>query len=198
MTLGDTEQIVMVGATTVTAHDPADGHILWQHPWPEEGRASPNVSQPLAVGGDRILMTKGYGVGAALWHITRDGDDWKVDVLWRNRNLKTKFTNVVVRDGHGYALDEGILSCVEIDSGKRLWKRGRYNHGQVLLVGDLLLVQSERGELALVEATPDGYHELARMQAIAGQSWNYPTLAGNRLLVRSDVEAACYELPLAE
>jgi outer membrane protein assembly factor BamB len=195
-TLDGQRQIVMVNSTTVTGHDPSNGRVLWQHAWPEEGRASPNVSQPIAVGGDRVLLTKGYGIGSALWQIKHDGDAWGVEVLWRNNNLKTKFTNAVVHDGFAYGLDEGILSCVDVDRGTRKWKKGKYNHGQVLLVGDLLLVQSEQGEIALVEATPDAYRELARFFAVDGQTWNYPVLSGRRLLVRSDIEAACYEVSL--
>jgi outer membrane protein assembly factor BamB len=195
-TLDGVQQIVMVNSTTVTGHDPASGHILWQHAWPEEGRASPNVSQPIALGGDRVLLTKGYGIGSASWHIKHEGDAWTVEDLWRNNYLKTKFTSAVVRDGYAYGLDEGVLSCIDVDSGTRRWKKGKYGHGQVLLVGELLLVQSETGELALVEAQSDAFRELTRFVAVGGQTWNYPTLAGRRLLVRSEQEAACYELPM--
>ena len=155
MTLCGQPQIVMVNATVTSGHDPADGHILWEHAWPEGGMASPNVAQPLAVGDDQILLTKGYGVGSTLWQIKRDGDEWSVEPLWKNNNLKTKMTNAVVRDGHAYGLDEGTLACVEVATGKQKWKRSRFGHGQVLLVGDLLLVQSEDGEIALVEASPE-------------------------------------------
>ena len=72
----------------------------------------------------------------------------------RARNLKTKFTNAVIRDGYAYGLDEDVLACIDMATGKRKWMKGRYNHGQVLLVGDLLLVQSETGDVALVEAKP--------------------------------------------
>jgi outer membrane protein assembly factor BamB len=159
--------------------------------------ASPNVSQPIAVGGDRLLLSKGYGVGSALWKISREGDAWSVTQLWRTNNLKTKFTSPVIRDGFAYGLDEGILSCIEIDTGARKWKQGKYGHGQVLRLGPMLLVQSETGEVALVEARPDAFRELARLAAVDGQTWNYPALAGRRLLVRSEQEAACYELPWA-
>jgi outer membrane protein assembly factor BamB len=197
LTLHGQPQIVMVNQKTVTAHDPADGHILWEHAWPDAIVESPNVSQPLAVGEDRVLMTKGYGVGSALWQINRDGEDWSVEPIWRNRNLKTKFTNAVISDGFAYGLDENILTCIDIDRGQRQWIAGRYNHGQVLLVGDLLLVQSESGDVALVEAAPGAYRELTRFSAVNGQSWNYPVLCGRKLLVRTEQEAACYELPMA-
>ncbi len=197
MTLCGVRQIVIMNAKEVTAHDPADGRILWRHPWPDGIDVSPNVAQPIAVGEDRVLLSKGYGVGSAVWQIAHKDDDWSVELVWKGRNLKTKFTNAVVRDGFAFALDEGILSCIDIGNGYRMWKAGKYGHGQVLLVDDLLLVQSESGEVALAEATPGGYDELTRFSAVSGQSWNCPALAGNKLLVRSDEEAACYELPVA-
>jgi len=197
MTLAGEPQVVIVNERSVAGHDLKDGHLLWQHDWPENSNGSPNVSQPLPVGDDRILMSKGYGIGSALWQIKRDGDSWKVEELWKNNSLKTKMTSAVTRDGYAYGLDEGVLMCLEIATGKKMWKKEKFGHGQVLLVDDLLLVQSEAGEVALVEASPKAYKKLTQFQAITGKSWNYPTLSGNRLLVRSEDEAACYELPVA-
>ncbi len=80
-----------------------------------------------------------------------------------------------------------------------VWKKGRYGHGQILLVDDLILVQAERpGDIALVEASPQGYRELGRVSALDTTTWNTPALAGKHLLVRNDREAVCFELTLAE
>lgn len=198
MTLAGQPQIVILNAMAVTAHDPADGHVLWRQPWPSGEDSKPNVAQPIAVGDDRILLTKGYGVGSSLWQVNRAGNGWQIETVWNSRNLKTKFTNAVVREGFAYGLDEGILCCVDVSSGAKKWKQGKYGHGQVLLIGDLLLVQSEYGDVALVEAEDKKFHELTRIAAVGGQSWNCPALSGRRLVVRSDEEVACYELPLAD
>lgn len=199
MTLCGVPQIVMVNAKTVVGHDATDGRVLWRHEWPEKAlqqqEVQPTTAQPIDLGDDRILLTKGYGTGSALWQIERDGDDWSVEQIWRGNTLKTKFTNAVLRDGYAFALNEGILECVEVATGRRKWKRGRYGHGQVLLVDDLLLVQSETGDIALVEANPEAFKELTRYPAISGIAWNPPALAGRKLLVRSNEEAACYLLP---
>jgi outer membrane protein assembly factor BamB len=196
LTLCGVPQIVMVNETVTSGHDPADGRMLWQHVFPESGMASPNIAQPIAVGNDRILLSKGYGIGSTLWQISRKDDRFSVEPIWKKNTLKTKMTNAVVRDGYAYGLDEGTLACIEVASGNRQWKRGRYGHGQVLLIDDLLLVQSEQGELALVEASPEAYREHSRANFVDGQSWNYPALSGRKLLVRTQREAACYELPV--
>ena len=112
--------------------------------------------------------------------------------------MKTRFTNVVVRGGFVYGLDDGILACVDLSTGERKWKHGRYGHGQVLLVEDVLLVQAESGEVVLVEANPTGHHELTRFAALKVKTWNNPALSGRYLLVRNGEEAACYELPLRQ
>ncbi len=69
-----------------------------------------------------------------------------------------------------------------------------------MLIGNVILVLSETGELALVEANPHEYRELASMQVLddANVTWNNPAFAPPYLLVRNAREAACYRLPLKE
>ncbi len=115
--------------------------------------------------------------------------------------MKTKFCNVVVRDGFVYGLDDVLLECIELETGDVQWKKRRrpeFGHGQIMLIGNAILVLSETGELALVEANPHEYRELANMQALddANVTWNNPAFAPPYLLVRNAREAACYRLPL--
>jgi outer membrane protein assembly factor BamB len=77
-----------------------------------------------------------------------------------------------------------------------VWKGGRYQHGQLLLAGDLLIVQAENGEVVLVQPDPTKLIELARIPALSSKTWNNPALAGRFLLVRNDQEAVCFELPV--
>ena len=51
--------------------------------------------------------------------------------------------------------------------------------------------------MVLVEPGPDGPVELGTLDCLADKTWNTLALAGDRLLVRNSVEAACYRLPLA-
>ena len=188
--LADTDQIVIVGGTHAAGHDPETGRVLWEHPW-HEGR--PSVSQAVPIGADRVFLSAGYGHGCAMWQIDKQDGVFTVRELWANLNMKTKFTNVVVRDRYIYGLDNGILACIDVESGEQQWKRGRYGHGQIILAGDVILVQAESGAVHLVAANPDGHVELAELDALSDKTWNCPVVAGPYLLVRNDREAVCYE-----
>lgn len=188
--LSETRQILIFDAGGLAGHDVAKGTELWRVPWSTQFDI--NVAQPLVFDGRQALITSASG--AALYTVEKPGDVWLPFEEWRNRSLKCNFTNPVARQGYVYGLDEGILVCLEVATGKRQWKQGRYGHGQLLLSGDLLVILSEQGELALVEAVPDKYHELARMQAIEGKTWNCPTLVNGRIYIRNHLEMACYDL----
>jgi outer membrane protein assembly factor BamB len=192
--LAGVPQILILNDDALASHDPADGRVLWEFAWPP----GEDTFQPVVLPGDRVFVSTGYGVGGKLFQVRVATDGAVVaDLLWESRGLKAKFTNVVFRAGYLYGLDDGILVCLDPEHGERRWKRGRYGHGQIVLVDDLLVVLGEDGTVALVEAEPEAYRELARFAALEGKTWNHPALAGPYLLVRNDREAACYELPLA-
>lgn len=129
-------------------------------------------------------------------HIATDAKGTQsVSQLWNNRKLKTEFTNIVIKDNFIYGLDDSVLTCLDSATGTKKWRDGSYGHGQLLRAGNLLILQAESGEVALVEATPDKYHEFATLPALTSKTWNNPALFGHLLLVRNDQEAACYELP---
>ena len=194
----EVRQILSVNEDNVSSHEPATGRLLWRHDWPGVSTSTPNCSQAVPLPGDRVLLSKAYGGGAELLQLRRSDDGaFLVETVWRDTALlKTKFANVAVFEGYAYALSDGVLECVELESGRRAWKGGRYGHGQILRVGELLLVQEETGSVTLAEASPRGLSELGRFQAIEGKTWNNVALYGRLLLVRNSVEAACYELPL--
>jgi outer membrane protein assembly factor BamB len=194
-TVAQTDQILIFNNRQVAGHDPVSGQLLWQHPWPN----SQHVAQPVPISDDRLFVSSGYGVGSQLIQITQnDPGQFSATTLWKNNRLKAKFTNVVHKDGYIYGLDDGILVCLDIETGQRKWKRGRYGHGQLILVEDLLLIQTEHGDVVLVEATPEDHKERARFPALDSRTWNNPTFAAPYLLVRNDREAACYELTLKQ
>ncbi len=194
-TIAGQPQILIFNDANVVSHAPQTGQILWKFPWVE---GTQKVAQPIVLDGDRVLVLSGYGVGSKMLQIQRTPDGSLTPrVLWESRRLKPKFANVVVSQEFIYGLDDGILTCVEADTGKRRWKGGRYGHGQLILVNDTLLITTEGGQIVLVEATATEFNELAAVPALSGKTWNNPALAGQYLLARNSEEAVCLRLPVA-
>lgn len=196
MTIEDEPLVVMVTNKGMNFLDPATGASRLNYEWAIEGY---RALQPQFVNGDSVLLPSGMGVGTGRIRITKIDDSLKAEVVWTSRELKPEFNDLVVFDGHAYGFDSAIFTCIDLETGKRKWKGGRYGKGQVLLVNDsgLLLVMGEQGEVVLVKADSTSPIELARFQAIEGKTWNHPVLIGDRLYVRNSQEAACYRVPLA-
>ncbi|MFO1482223.1 MAG: PQQ-binding-like beta-propeller repeat protein [Verrucomicrobiaceae bacterium] len=194
MTLGGREQIVSVNRASVTGHAPADGHVLWSFEWPGE---LPKVCQPVQTAPDRVLITSSYGLKSHLMEIKADSaGKLAATPLWGSTAARTKFSSASVLGTHAYALDEGTLACVDLSNGERVWREGRYGFGQQVRVGSSwLLLQAEKGFVALIKASPQKLDEVSRFPALSSKTWNPPTLAGRWLLVRNDREAVCYEIP---
>jgi outer membrane protein assembly factor BamB len=197
LTIDGVAQVLLMGRDGATSVVPSDGTLLWAHPW----SGLPIVQPALVAGGDVLISTAGNmrALGMRRIAVTHGTGGWTVEERWTSNGLKPYFNDFVVHKGHAYGFDGFILSCIDVEDGKRMWKGGRYGHGQLLLLPDqdLLLVLSEEGELALVSATPDQFTELARFPAIEGKTWNHPVLVGDVLLIRNGQEMAAFQLSLA-
>lgn len=195
-TLGGVPQVLYVSERKFSGFDLQSGEELWSFPWLGYSNMNANASQGIPLGDDRVLVSKGYGNGAALLEVKKNDDAFAAEPVWESRRvLKTKFTNGTVIDGYAYALSDGILECVDVETGKQKWRGGRYGHGQLLGVGDKLLVVGEAGDLMLVAASPEKFQQLGKIEALSDKAWNNLCLTGHRLLIRNGKEAVCYELP---
>lgn len=202
MTLAGVDQVVIVNETSVSGHAPEDGRTLWTTRWPGQSNGSANCASAVQVDEHSVLVGKAYGTGSAIFELQQESDGLTVTDRWKKPSLlKTKFTHACVSGDQAYGLSDGTLECVDLKAGRRLWAQSRgarYGHGQMLLVEDLLLIQAEAGNLAMVDANTERFEELATGEGLSAKSWNIPSVAGQYLLVRNDAEAICYRLPARE
>ena len=194
-TIDGVAQILLMSRAGATSVAPADGTLLWEHPWPGGTR----IVQPALTANGDILISRGETTGMRRIAVTHGPGGWTIEERWTSIRLKPYFSDFVVHEGHAFGFDSSILACIDVEDGKRKWKGGRYGHGQLILLADqdLLLVLTEKGELALVAAAPDQFTELARFPAVESKTWNHPVLFEDVLLVRNGQEMAAFRLPLA-
>jgi outer membrane protein assembly factor BamB len=197
-TIGGTAQVLLMNGQGVISVAPTDGKLLWKHEWAGDG-----IVQPAITADGDVLMGSGSGMaqsGVVRLAVVHDPTGWAPKERWKSYELNPYYNDFVVHKNFAFGVDNSEISCIDLNNGQSKWKGGNYGGGQLILLADqdLLLLVSEKGELALVRAAPDQFTELARFKAIEGKTWNHPVLVGDILLVRNGEEMAAFRLTRAQ
>jgi outer membrane protein assembly factor BamB len=170
-----------------------DGSVHWKFNWPNGP-----IAMPVFVPPNRIFVSTANDVGSALLEVGRAADGTAaVKQVWASREMKNHFNTTVFHQGHLYGFDNATFKALDAATGQTKWAHRGFGKGSVLLADGLLLVLSDRGVLALVAATPDGYRARGRGQAMNGKSWTSPAIAGGRIILRDQDEIVAYDLRAA-
>jgi outer membrane protein assembly factor BamB len=186
---------LIVGAVgKIAGLDPATGETQWEKPW-KIFLNNAQIAQPLALSNDSFLLSAGYGKGAECLTVTHgSGELYAIDTAWKSKNLKSKFSNPVLKDGFIYGFNENSFTCLDASDGKLKWRGSKYGYGRVLLVDDKLVILGNTGILSVVEANPKKFVEIYSGQLLSNaRCWNGPALVGGYLLARNGDEIACFD-----
>ncbi len=191
MVINGFQQILMQKELGLIGVQPKDGRILWMHEW----KGYPIV-QPSQIMNGELLTSIDERKGIRRISVSLNAGEWAVSEHWHTQEMTPYFNDSVIHNDSVYGYDGGSLACVNLETGSLVWKGGDYGRGQLMLLADqnLLLVLTESGELALVDALPDGWNELSRVPGITGKTWNHPVLTDDVLLIRNGEEMAAFRL----
>jgi len=193
--LGGRRQCLLLGDQGLDAVDPTTGAVLWRYGWAVDG--APRSAQAHVLGGSQLVAGALGGMGIGRIKVLPQAGKWEAVEVWNSSQMKPEFPDLVVYEDHAYGFDGAIFCCLDLESGQRRWKKGRYGHGQVVLLEEqgVLLVVSEQGDALLVAADPEQHRELGKFAALRGKTWNSPVVAHGRLYLRNAEELACFALP---
>jgi outer membrane protein assembly factor BamB len=194
------EQVIAFTARRIAGLRPADGKVLWDYTWATMYDA--NIPTPI-VTRNYVFLSSDYSTGCALLQLTASGEDVSARPAFvrKDKLMRNQFSTCVLHDGHLYGFDvsghggTGLLKCVDLTGPKEVWSTRGLSKGCLIYADGRLIVQSQDGELALVEATPKGYVEKGRFQALqGGDCWAPPALSGGRLYLRDGHHVLCLDL----
>jgi outer membrane protein assembly factor BamB len=199
-TLGGVKQVVAFTAEALLGADLADGRILWRVPLRTDARR--HAVTPV-IFGDTVIVSS-WTFGQIALRVSREGHEWKATEAWANRTSKINISSPVLVGRYLYSQGPSRdYVCIDAATGRQQWSHAgftaqpRREYSSTIAAGKRLLVLTEAGTLYLLEASPEKYVELGRVQ-ICGNTWAHPALAGGRLYVRDGRSLACYELNEAQ
>jgi hypothetical protein len=191
------------------AFDPATGKSDFHYPWRARLLESVNASNPVVVG-NRVLLTECYEVGSAFLEVTPGG----VKEVWtdrekglRRKSLLGHWMTPIHLDGYVYGssgrhTNEAELRCVELATGKVMWREPRLTRVSLLLVDGYFVCLGEDGTLKLLKVNPKRYEEVSSVDLKGADGvpllrypcWAAPILSHGLLFVRGEHRLVCLEL----
>jgi outer membrane protein assembly factor BamB len=195
---------VQSGLLSVSAEN---GKALWKFPF----RYNVSTAISPVVEKDIVYCSAGYGVGSGACKITKSGDQFSAQELYKiagdkdnketgKQHIANHWSTPVVKDGYLYGMfsfkefGNGPLKCVELATGQVKWRQPGFGAGHVILVNDKILALADDGRLVVVEPTPTGYKEVARAKVVNGKCWSTPAISNGRIYVRSTKEGVCLDV----
>ncbi len=174
------ETLVAGVAGEVVGLDPRTGEFRWRHEHANEHRTI--LSSPV-VGDDDLLFVSAYFLGSIGLRVAADGS--AVEELWEESRLQVSYTNAVRLGDTVYAFHNSILKALDLASGEILWQSRAAVRGNLLAVGERVLLLDAKGGLSLLALDREGVEVLANVRVLDGRSWTAPTLVGRRLYARN-------------
>ena len=199
---GDDRQAIFLTAKGLVSVSPKDGSVYWQHPF--QDKLAESSTTPVVL--DDRLFASSVTLGGVALKLETGQAIPKARQLWMKKEWHCYFStpSTVGRDSLYLVTGQASLTkavanmhCVEMSTGKSLWKRekvGKY-HASLARTGDnkLILIE-EDGDMVLIQPDPKEYRELCRSK-ICGNTWAHPAIANGRLYIRDANDLICIELP---
>lgn len=189
-------QYVQLTQQSVVGINAKDGSVVWKSDWP--GRTAV-IPTPI-VRDDLVFVTSGYGVGCKLLKI---GPDNKPTEVYRNGNLENHHGGVVLVGDYVYGhSNKGGWVCLDFKTGEVKWsEKAAVGKGAIAYAGGMLYLLDERkGDVVLIEPSPEGWKEKGRftlapqtsIRSPKGAIWTHPVVANGRLYLRDQDHIYCY------
>ncbi|HEY7515081.1 MAG TPA: PQQ-binding-like beta-propeller repeat protein [Vicinamibacteria bacterium] len=168
----------------------SDGTPLWSTTFEKEA----SWETPVALPDDRVLLVSWND--AKLVRLAGREGNLEAKPVWVAAGLKSRVSPPVYYKGHLYGFGGDDLVCMEAASGRVVWTEKTYPGSLILVDGHLVTVGTVSGIVRVVEATPSGYGEKARLEVMGrGPSCETPpSFAGGRIFVRNEEEIAAVEV----
>ena len=173
-------QLVVQTRSKLVGVNPDDGTVLWSRE--VAAFRGMNILTPTVIGD--AVFTSSYGGRSTMLNVSREAGQWTVVEAW-NHKSQAYMSSPVVIDGHIYLhLRNQRFVCLDARTGRERWTTkpfGRYC--SLVANGDKLLALDQRGDLLLIQASPEEFKLVSRRK-VADDCWAHLAIANNQLFVR--------------
>ncbi len=191
-----TDIVLAAGGKKLTGVDPANGNVLFEY---EHGGGNAAAVVPVPINDNRVVLTLDDTFSKAV--SLRPGDENKIEVSeeWQDRSIKNTYNVPALTGGHLFAYSTRILTAVDPDTGRAVWKSREPGDGFLIAIDGHAIINTKAGGLHVARATGDGYQEVAAIPDLfSDRVWSIPAYSDNAIYLRSLGEVACVDIVSTE
>ncbi len=181
--LGGRQVLIALTDHFVTGVDPKSGDVLWEARHTEDGQID-NSSHATAIDDERFLVK--LRNGSRLYRVNKTG----VEEVWQSRAFGNTLALPVLIGDHLYGFSGNVMTCASVETGEFVWRSRDLNSFGLSAVDGKLAVISNDGQFVLVDASPDGYRELARVPVFEVGDYAVPSFSDGHFFVRNLAQMA--------
>lgn len=171
----------------------SDGKLMWRYP--RVANRTANITTPV-FHANKVFYTSAYGTGGALLGLTVQNGTARAQEIYFTRSMQNHHGGVVLVEGYLYGFNNSILTCLNFETGERMWRHRSVGKGSLTYADGNLYLLSENNVVGLAEATPAGYRERGRFEIPdqAWPSWAHPVVSDGKLYIRNQRTLASYDI----
>ena len=170
-----------------------DGKLMWRYT--NVANRTANCATPIFAD-NKVFFSSAYGTGGALLNLTAQNGEVKAQEAYFTRDMMNHHGGMVLVNGYLYGFSNAILTCIEFNTGKVMWKDRSVGKGSISYADGMLYLLGEKQLVGLAEANPSAYVEKGRfpINDRGWDSWAHPVVVGGKLYIRNQNELTCYDV----
>jgi outer membrane protein assembly factor BamB len=190
---GGKRQYIQLTGANVVGLEASTGKVLWKAP--RKGRTA-TISTPIFHEG-HLFVSSAYGVGCNGFKVSHEGGKFTTKELYANKTISNHHGGCIRVGDHVYASSGGTLACMELKTGKEMWRKRSAGKGSILIIDGKIILRAENGPLALVELNPKEYREISKFDQpdrSKAKAWPHPVVSNGVLYVRDQDILLAYDV----
>jgi outer membrane protein assembly factor BamB len=171
----------------------SDGKLMWRYT--DVANRVANCTTPI-LADNKVFFSSAYDTGGALLNLTAQNGEVKAQEAYFTRDMMNHHGGMVLVDGYLYGFSNSVLTCIEFNTGKMMWRERSVGKGSITYADGMLYLLGEKQLVGLAEANPKAYVEKGRFPITdhGRDSWAHPVVLGGKLYIRNQNELTCYDV----
>lgn len=194
--IGNIKQYIQLTGKSVAGINAINGKLLWKA---NRSGKTAVISTPIYDKGT-LFVTSAYGVGCNGFNVEYKNGKFEAKEIYKHvgsAGMANHHGGAIRVGDYVYGSNGGQLSCLRLADGKVMWNERSAGKGAIIVVGNKIILRTEKGPISLIKLDPERYEEISRFdqpERSRAKAWAHPVVLDGRLYLRDQDNLFVYDI----